>query len=135
MGININMPAKESTVINGINETPVEEKEFNIQVERKELVEKYENSAEVDEIASKIAIYDPESIVTFGNEVAEEIAKCSDTVLNSVNLSQINETGEMLALLGKIMDKFDINEITEKPGLFQKLFGNIKKQLEKILDK
>lgn len=135
MGININMPAKESTVINNINETPVEEKEFNIQVERKELVEKYENSAEVDEIASKIAIYDPESIVTFGNEVAEEIAKCSDTVLNSVNLSQINETGEMLALLGKIMDKFDINEITEKPGLFQKLFGNIKKQLEKILDK
>ena len=135
MGININMPAKESTVINGINETPVEEKEFNIQVERKELVEKYENSTEVDEIASKIAIYDPESIVTFGNEVAEEIAKCSDTVLNSVNLSQINETGEMLALLGKIMDKFDINEITEKPGLFQKLFGNIKKQLEKILDK
>ena len=135
MGININMPAKESTVINGINETPVEEKEFNIQVERKELVEKYENSAEVDEIASKIAIYDPESIVTFGNEVAEEIAKCSDTVLNSVNLSQINETAEMLALLGKIMDKFNINEITEKPGLFQKLFGNIKKQLEKILDK
>lgn len=135
MGININMPAKESTVINDINETPVEEKEFNIQVERRELVEKYENSAEVDEIASKIAIYDPESIVTFGNEVAEEIAKCSDTVLNSVNLSQINETGEMLALLGKIMDKFDINEITEKPGLFQKLFGNIKKQLEKILDK
>ena len=135
MGININMPAKESTVINGINETPVEEKEFNIQVERKELVEKYENSAEVDEIASKIAIYDRESIVTFGNEVAEEIPKCSDTVLNSVNLSQINETAEMLALLGKIMDKFNINEITEKPGLFQKLFGNIKKQLEKILDK
>ncbi len=135
MGININMPTKESTTTNDINETPIEEKEFNIQVERKELVEKYENSAEVDEIASKIAIYDPETIVTFGNEVAEEIAKCSDTVLNSVNLSQINETGEMLALLGKIMDKFDIDEITEKPGLFQKLFGNIKKQLEKILDK
>lgn len=135
MGININMPTKENTVTNDINETPIEEKEFNIQVERKELVEKYENSAEVDEIASKIAIYDPETIVTFGNEVAEEIAKCSDTVLNSVNLSQINETGEMLALLGKIMDKFDIDEITEKPGLFQKLFGNIKKQLEKILDK
>lgn len=135
MGININMPTKENTVTNDIDETPIEEKEFNIQVERKELVEKYENSAEVDEIASKIAIYDPETIVTFGNEVAEEIAKCSDTVLNSVNLSQINETGEMLALLGKIMDKFDIDEITEKPGLFQKLFGNIKKQLEKILDK
>lgn len=134
MGININIPTKETTV-NDINETPIKEKEFNIQVERKELVEKFENSAEVDEIASTIAIYDPETIVTFGNKVAEEIAKCSDNVLNSINLSQINETGEMLALLGKIMEKFDIDEIKERPGLFQKLFGNIKKQLEKILDK
>lgn len=134
MGININIPTKETTA-NDINETPIKEKEFNIQVERKELVEKFENSAEVDEIASTIAIYDPETIVTFGNKVAEEIAKCSDNVLNSINLSQINETGEMLALLGKIMEKFDIDEIKERPGLFQKLFGNIKKQLEKILDK
>ena len=33
------------------------------------------------------------------------------------------------------MDKFDIEEIKEKPGLLNKWFGNAKKQLEKILSK
>lgn len=132
MGININIP---NVTITKENDIRLEEKEYNIQLERKEIVEKFENSLEVDEIASKIVVYEPETIVSFGNEVAGEIAKCSDTILNSINLSQINETGEMLLLLGKIMDKFDLNEIVEKPGLFQKLFGNIKKQIENILAK
>ena len=33
------------------------------------------------------------------------------------------------------MDKFDINEIKDNPGLFGKLFGNFRKQLDKILAK
>lgn len=33
------------------------------------------------------------------------------------------------------MDQFDIEEIKDKPGLFEKWFGNLKKQLEKILNK
>lgn len=30
---------------------------------------------------------------------------------------------------------FDIEEIKDNPGLFGKLFGNMRKQLDKILDK
>lgn len=41
----------------------------------------------------------------------------------------------MLTTLAKIMDKFDIEEIKENPGLFGKLFGNLRKQLDKILAK
>jgi uncharacterized protein YaaN involved in tellurite resistance len=41
----------------------------------------------------------------------------------------------MLQTLAKIMGKFDIEEIKENPSLFNKLFGNLKKQLEKILAK
>lgn len=52
-----------------------------------------------------------------------------------MNMSQINDSGEMLNTLAKIMSKFDIEEIKDKPGLFNKLFGNLKKQLEKILEK
>ena len=33
------------------------------------------------------------------------------------------------------MSKFDIEEIKDNPGLFGKLFGNMRKQLDKILDK
>ena len=71
----------------------------------------------------------------FGAKAAEEISKASDVVLNSMNMSQLNETSEMLKSLAKIMDQFDINEIKDNPGLFGKLFGNFRKQLDKILAK
>lgn len=112
-----------------------EKEEYNIQLETKELVKKFEKSQDVEKIVETIAPYSPETIVSFGNEVAEEIAKCSDNILNSMNISEINETGEMLNILSKIMDKFNIEEIQQKPGFFQKIFGNVKKQLEKIVEK
>lgn len=52
-----------------------------------------------------------------------------------MNMSQLNETSEMFKSLAKIMDQFDINEIKDNPGLFGKLFGNFRKQLDKILAK
>lgn len=135
MGINLKIRDQETNINADTANENEKIKEFNIQVDKKEMREKYENSKEVDEIAGKIAVYEPDTIVSFGAEVAEEISKCSDSVLNSMNMAQINNTGEMLNLLGKIMDKFDIDEIKENPGLFQRLFGNMKKQLEKILEK
>ena len=50
-------------------------------------------------------------------------------------MSQLDESSAMLTSLAKIMDKFDIDEIRENPTLFGKIFGNLRKQLDKILDK
>lgn len=41
----------------------------------------------------------------------------------------------MLQTLGKIMNQFDLDEIKDNPTLFDKLFGNMRKQLDKILAK
>ncbi len=41
----------------------------------------------------------------------------------------------MLNTLAKIMSKFDIEEIKENPGFFGRLFGSLRKQLDKILAK
>lgn len=112
---------------------PVEQ--YDIQAERAKMTKELTNSKEVDALASKIDIYNLDTIVTFGADVAEEISKCSDAVLNSMNMNQINDSGEMLELLAKIMDKFDMKELKEQPGLFEKLFNNAKKQLDKILNK
>ena len=87
------------------------------------------------DIVSTIEVYNMDTIVSFGAKAAEEISKASDVVLNSMNMSQLNETSEMLKSLAKIMDQFDINEIKDNPGLFGKLFGNFRKQLDKILAK
>lgn len=93
------------------------------------------NTEEVDKLVSKIELNNLESIVYFGSDVTNEIAKASDSVLNSMSISQINDTGKMMKALSKIMDEFDIEEIKDEPGFFGRLFGNAKKQLEKILDK
>ena len=114
---------------------PATTQTFDIAVESEKLRNDLVNSAEVDALVSKIERDNLDSIVTFGGEVATEISKSSDLVLNSMNISQIEETSKMLGVLANIMSKFDIEEIKQDPGLFDKLFGGIKKQLDKIMAK
>ena len=108
---------------------------FDIAVESAKIKNELADSAEVDALVSKIELDNLDSIVTFGGEVATEISKSSDLVLNSMNIAQIEETSKMLGVLTKIMSKFDIEQIKQEPGLFDKLFGGIKKQLDKIMTK
>ncbi|MCI8489634.1 MAG: toxic anion resistance protein [Lachnospiraceae bacterium] len=108
---------------------------YDIAEDRQQMNAALVNSPEVDALVSTIEIDNLETIVSFGAEAAEEISKASDVVLNSMNMSQIDDSSEMLNTLGKIMSKFDIEEIQENPGLFSKLFGNMRKQLDKILAK
>jgi len=139
MGINMgsrggSVPAGGGSIVPA-KSNEFEVKEFDIKEERRTLTDKYIGSDEVDRIVSTIYVDDPNTIVSFGNNVAENIANASDVILRSMDMDKVNDSGEMLALLSKIMDKFDIDEIQENKGLFNKLFGNLKKQLDKILDK
>ena len=121
---------------NGYGRPQMEEnyQQFDINADRQQM-QLMAGSPEIDQLASQIEVYNLETIVTFGAGAAEEISRCSDVVLNSMNMSQLDGSSEMLATLAKIMSKFDIEEIKDKPGLFGKLFGNLRKQLDKILAK
>ena len=127
-------PAQSCIGLQEKNEIEVVEK-YDIVADRQQMNAELVNSKEVDDIVSTIEVYNMDTIVSFGAKAAEEISKASDVVLNSMNMSQLNETSEMLKSLAKIMDQFDINEIKDNPGLFGKLFGNFRKQLDKILAK
>lgn len=137
MGIQYTKTTQDLPVGNSTD--PVQETEiipFDISKERTQLNDVLVNSPEVDAIVSTICVEDPQTVVSFGAQAAEEISKCSDVILRSVNMQQINDSGELLNILGKIMDKFDLDEIVEeKKGIFTKLFGDMKKQLNQILDK
>lgn len=109
--------------------------QYDVQADRDQMTLALVNSPEVDALASQIEVYNLETIVSFGSGAAEEISKCSDVILNSMNMSQLDDSSAMLTTLAKIMDKFDIEEIKDNPGLFGKLFGNLRKQLDKILAK
>lgn len=109
--------------------------QYDITADREQLNQTLVNSQEVDALVSTIEIDNLETIVNFGSAAAEEVSRASDVVLNSMNMSQIDDSGALLTSLAKIMDKFDMNEIKEQPGIFGKLFGGAKRQLDKVLSK
>ncbi len=112
-----------------------EVKQYDIVADRQQLNTQLVNSQEVDTIVSTIELDNLESIVSFGHEAAEEISKASDVILNSVNMSQLDDSSAMLNSLAKIMSKFDVEEIKEEPGILGKIFGNLRKQLDRIVEK
>ena len=109
--------------------------QYDIVADRAQMNQTLVNSAEVDALVSTIEIDNLETIVSFGAKAAEEISKASDVILNSMNMSQLDDSSQMLHTLAKVMEKFDIDEIKENPTLFGKLFGNLRRQLDKILEK
>ncbi len=138
MALDFTRPTVEPVQTQAVTTAPTPEEDYqqyDIVADRQQMQEVMVNSPEVDEIASEIEVYNLETIVSFGANAAEEISRCSDVVLNSINMSQLDESSTMLTTLAKIMDKFDIEEIKENPNFLNKLFGNLRKQLDKILAK
>ena len=114
-------------------QTPKEN--FSLAECRQGYIDDFKKTGELEKYTAKIEVFDPNSIVKFGSEAAEEVSKSADVVLNGMSMDQINNSGKMLEALDKIMGSFDIDEIKEDKGLFGKLFGNAKKKLEKLLNK
>ncbi len=117
---------------NAMNIQIAKQETFSIVDTTNQLKNDLVKNEEVNKLVSTININDTNSIVKFGNDVALEISKASDQVLNSMNMEQINDSGMLLQHLANIMDQFDSKEITEEKKTF---FGNLKKQLDKILAK
>ncbi|MDE6034665.1 MAG: toxic anion resistance protein [Ruminococcus sp.] len=143
MGIDLSRAKPQTTENEVIAPAPVAQvqpevevvQQYDIVADRNQMNNQLVGSEEVDRLASQIVLDDLTTIVSFGADAADEISKASDVVLNSMSMTQINDSGEMLSALAKIMGQFDIEEIKEDPGFFKKLFGNAKKQLDKILKK
>ena len=137
MGLNLRRPDSAITPSSPApanNQIEVYE-QYDIAADRQQMNQTLVNSPEVDKIASQIEVYNLETIVSFGAEAAEEISKCSDIVLNSMNMAQLDNSSAMLNTLTKIMDKFDLEEIKQEPNFLGKLFGSMRKQLDKLLAK
>ncbi len=115
-------------------QTAVVEQEFNIAVVKDEMKQEIIKSEEIDRLTAQIDVSNPNTVVTFGGPVAEEISKASDQVLNSMDINKINDSGKLLQNLAEVMDQFDGKELSDEKGL-KKLFTNAKKELDRILGK
>ncbi len=128
-------PKEVETVEAEVITEPLPTEKYDIVADRDKMRTELVNTPEVDALVSTIEIDNLETIVSFGAKAADEISKASDVVLNNMGMKQLDESTAMLNTLAKIMGEFDIDEIRENPSLFNKLFGNLRKQLDKILAK
>jgi uncharacterized protein YaaN involved in tellurite resistance len=125
--------AKIDTTIGTAIAAPEQAQEFSMVKTAEEIKADLIRTEQVNKLVSQINVNDVNSIVTFGTEVATEISKASDQVLNSMNLKQINDSGTLLQNLSEIMEQFDAKELTDdgKKGFL----AAIKKKVEGLLAK
>lgn len=109
--------------------------QYDLAADREQMNLRLAGSSEIEALTEQIEVNNLASIVSFGASTAEQISKASDAVLNSMKMSQLDDSSTMLKTLAGIMSKFDIDEIRDEPGLLGKLFGNARRQLDRILSK
>ncbi len=91
---------------------------------------------EVQNLVKSIDERDQIQILSFGKEPAEQISHFSDQILNNMRTTKIEDSGELLKQLGRIMDKFDPKDFQKtSPGFFGKLFKKGEKVVEKLFGK
>ena len=116
----------------------LEPQPFDIAADQRATLAKLAGSDEIDALTSQLDVYDMTSIVTFGSAAAEKISKASDDVLRSMSLSQLDDPGGLMAALAKIMEQFKLDEVKEgreDASFLNRLFGNPRKALDRVLDK
>ncbi|WP_407309188.1 toxic anion resistance protein [Desulfosporosinus sp. SB140] len=110
--------------------------EFNVEQTKNEIMAKVKESPEVRSIVRQINIEDVGSIMSFGKNTAEEVSRFSDAILHSMQTTKVEDSGELLLQLNKIMDKFDIKDFEEKqPGFLGKMFSKAKNSVEALFHK
>lgn len=123
-----------SDVILEGNAQVVEEKDFETQ--RQEMGLQIRNSPEVQELALKIDVGNPQSVLLFGQEAAEEISKFSDMILRETTKNEVTESGNMLKDLAGIMKSFEPKDFEDKkPTVLRKMFNKVGTNMEKLLNK
>ncbi len=117
---------------------PMEEKDFSFDANETthEIEMKLHDSNEIALISQELDINNAQSIMKFGEGTAEEVSKFADKILASMKTTNVEDSGQMLIQLNKIMDKFDVKDFQEQdPNFFEKLFHNTKNSIDKLLRK
>ncbi|MGG3470191.1 toxic anion resistance protein [Neobacillus pocheonensis] len=91
---------------------------------------------EIQNLARTIDERDQIQVLEFGKEPAIQVSRFSDQILANMRTTKVEDSGELLKQLGKIMDRFDAKDFQKTSGgLFGKLFKKGEKMIDKIFGK
>ncbi|GEK35126.1 toxic anion resistance protein [Kurthia sibirica] len=90
---------------------------------------------EVLNIVQRMDVRDQMELITLGKEPAMQLSRFSDRILDSMTMSKLDDSSQLLNQLEKVMSKFDKNEILKEPSFMNKLFNRAKKNIEQLFSK
>lgn len=136
MGLDFSKVGNETNVgvVENIDNTALVVANYDIVEDKKSFREMLKDSKEVDEIVSSIDLSDVNSLATFGQDVANGIAKAADVVLMDTNQNN-DKTTAIMNTLEKVMKKIDIEEIKREPNFIDNIFGGVNHSLNKVMEK
>ncbi|MBS8264589.1 toxic anion resistance protein [Mesobacillus boroniphilus] len=94
------------------------------------------NEPEVQKLARSIDEHDIINILEYGKEPAVEVSRLSDQILGVMRTNNVEDSGQLLNHLGKIMDHFDKKDFEKTSGgLISKLFKRREKTMDRLYSK
>lgn len=97
---------------------------------------KLRNELEVQKLARSIDERNIIKILEYGKEPAVEVSRFSDQILGVMRKNNIEDSGQLLNQLGKIMNHFDKKDFEKASGgLISKLFKRSEKMLDRLYSK
>lgn len=90
---------------------------------------------EIEKIASSINIQDSQTVIQYGVGVQTKISDFSDTLLHGIRGKDAGHVGTSLSDLMLKIKEVDAGSLSQKPGMFGKLFGGIKAQVLKVMSR
>lgn len=110
--------------------------EVNIEKETQEIALKVKNSPQVMALAKQVNVENVDSIMVFGQDAASQISGFADQILHTIQNTKLEDSGQLLTQLNKIMDKFDSKDFQDKkPGFLSKIFNKAKDSIEALFQK
>ncbi|MEX6587107.1 toxic anion resistance protein [Paraclostridium bifermentans] len=138
MGINMSGLSKDKNVVEVVDKNlPANEEKFDIVEYTNNKKIELRKDKGVEALTALIEVENPDTILQFGRDASEGIARVSDSLLNTIKMNRNEENSKMLVQLTKIMDKFDLDDFQEakEPTFIQKIFKKANNAIELMFQK
>lgn len=89
----------------------------------------------VGEVARAINIEDRQAVLQYGIGAQRRISDFAETILTEIRTKDGGHAGELLTGLVSTVKEVDVDSLTSEPGVFGKMFGGMKKRIEKFLQR
>lgn len=89
----------------------------------------------IEQLKGTLDITSSNSVLDFGNEVEQDMARFADSVLDQVMAKDLGPLHEKLTEIRLVAEGLSVEEIGKSSGLFGRLFSSLKREIAKLTDR